>query len=221
MILTEAGQTCYLFVRDAFDRLADGFEAMRRHDDSGVLTVSVSPNFAAKWLVSRIGRFAEAHPDIDLRLSASMRHIDLHREDVDIAIRHGEDQWPDLNAVCLIAETLFPVCSPSLLNGPHPLKRLEDLNHHTLIHVDSDDNWRTWLGAANVKGQDQSPGLSLDLNRLGRRGRRSRSRGYGESDGCQESQCRNDLFHETYSYLRLAMVRSISSDAVMTREFIS
>ncbi len=63
-----------------------------------MLTVTTSPNFASKWLVHRLGRFAEAHPSIDLRISASVQHIDFAREDIDIAIRHGDGQWPQLTS---------------------------------------------------------------------------------------------------------------------------
>jgi DNA-binding transcriptional LysR family regulator len=79
---------------------------------SGTITVSTSPDFAAKWLVSRLGRFAEAYPEIELKLAALMHRVDFAREDVDLAIRHGDGQWPELDAVNLCTEELFPVCSP-------------------------------------------------------------------------------------------------------------
>ncbi len=166
LVLTEAGQDCQLFVREAFDRLATGFDSILAKDDAGILTVSVSPNFASKWLVSRIGKFTEAYPDIDLRLSASLRHVDLTREDVDVAVRHGEGGWPDLHAVCLIAETRFPVCSPRLMEGPHPLSRRENLIHHTLIHVDTREDWLKWLDAAGVEGLDLSKGAVFNQTSL-------------------------------------------------------
>jgi LysR family glycine cleavage system transcriptional activator len=71
-------------VRDALDRIAMGTERLVQRQSSGALTVSTSPDFAAKWLVHRLGRFAEAHPGIDLRVSATMQHVDFAREDVDI-----------------------------------------------------------------------------------------------------------------------------------------
>lgn len=167
LVLTEEGQNCQVFIREAFDRLATGFDSVLAKDDAGILTVSVSPNFAAKWLVARIGRFTEAYPDIDLRLSASLRHVDLHREDVDVAVRHGEiDQWPDLDAVCLMAETLFPVCSPSLMEGPHPIDRPENLAHHTLIHLDNREDWIKWLDFAGMDGIDLSKGAVFNQTSL-------------------------------------------------------
>src|SRR6058998_1277574 len=94
LIITEAGRQYLAVVRDALDRLAVGTERLVQRQTSGVLTISTSPDFAAKWLVHRLGRFAEAHPHIDLRVSASVQHIDFAREDIDLAIRHGDGQWP-------------------------------------------------------------------------------------------------------------------------------
>src|SRR5262245_39330355 len=76
LVITEAGKAYLEVVRDAFDRVALGTERLLQRQSSGVLTVTTSPNFAAKWLVHRLGRFAEAHPGIDLRVSASLAHVD-------------------------------------------------------------------------------------------------------------------------------------------------
>ena len=74
LVLTEAGREYLAVVRDALDRIGVGTDRLVQRQNSGVLTVSTSPDFAAKWLVCRLGRFAEAHPDIDLRVSATMHH---------------------------------------------------------------------------------------------------------------------------------------------------
>ncbi len=92
LVITEAGRGYLAIVRDAFDRIADGTERLLQRQRGGALTVSTSPNFAAKWLVHRLGRFAEVHPEIDLRVSASANHIDFAREDIDLAIRHGDGE---------------------------------------------------------------------------------------------------------------------------------
>src|SRR5471032_2874153 len=83
LVITEAGRDYLNVVRDAFDRIAVGTERLLQRRESGVLTVSTSPDFAAKWLVNRLSRFAEAHSDIDLRVSATMHHVDFAREEVD------------------------------------------------------------------------------------------------------------------------------------------
>jgi DNA-binding transcriptional LysR family regulator len=111
LVITEAGRDYLAVVRDVFDRLELGTDRLLQRQRSGTITVSTSPDFAAKWLVSRLGRFAEAYPEIELKLAALMHRVDFAREDVDLAIRHGDGQWPELDAVNLCAEELFPVCS--------------------------------------------------------------------------------------------------------------
>ena len=113
LVLTEAGRDYLAAVRDGFDRIALGTERLLQRQNAGVLAVSTSPDFAAKWLVHRLGHFAEAHREIDLRVSATLHHVDFAREEVDLAVRHGEGDWPGLDAVRLSTEQLFAVCSRS------------------------------------------------------------------------------------------------------------
>src|SRR6516225_6146547 len=86
--LTDAGQKYLPLVRDALDRLRTAEDLIRPTRPS-VLTVTVSPNFASKWLVPRLGGFSITHPNLDLRISASLQHVDFSQEDIDLAIRHG------------------------------------------------------------------------------------------------------------------------------------
>jgi LysR family glycine cleavage system transcriptional activator len=158
LVITEAGRAYLEVVRDAFDRIAAGTERLLQRQSGGVLTVSTSPNFAAKWLVHRLGRFAEAHPGIDLRVSASLHHVDFAREDVDLAVRHGDGRWPGLQVTRLCQETLFPVCSPKLARGRYALRRPADLRHHVLLHLDDRRDWAKWLDAAAVEGIDLARG---------------------------------------------------------------
>ena len=157
LVITEAGRRYLEVVRDAFDRLSVGTHRLLQTQKAGALTVTASPNFAAKWLVHRIGRFVEAHPDIDLRVAASHRHVDFTREDIDLAIRHGDGQWPGLSVKRLCIEELFPVCSPKLMRGRRALRAPEDLGRHTLLHVNDRRDWGKWLEAADV--------VSTDINR--------------------------------------------------------
>jgi LysR family transcriptional regulator, glycine cleavage system transcriptional activator len=158
LILTEAGKSYLAVVRDAFDRLAAGTERLLKQENAGSLTVTTSPNFAAKWLVHRLGRFALAHPGIDLRISASLHHVDFTGEDIDMAIRHGDGQWPGLHVTRLCNEELFAVCSPNLLRGRNALRTPSDLKRHTLLHLDRRDDWVKWLEAADASDVDATRG---------------------------------------------------------------
>jgi len=150
LTLTEAGRDYLAVVRDALDRIALGTERLVQRQTSGVLTVSTSPDFAAKWLVYRLGRFAESHPEIDLRVSATAPHVDFAREDVDLAIRHGDGKWPGLDAVRLCSERLFPVCSPKLISGRNRIKTAADLLKFPLLHLNDWTTWSRWFEAAGV-----------------------------------------------------------------------
>lgn len=162
--LTEAGQACLAGVTDGFDRLAEAMARLADDDAGGIVTVSATPSFTAKWLVPRIERFAAAEPDIDLRISASMEVIDFRRDEVDLAVRFGAGRYDGLVVEKLFDESFLPLCAPALLAGEHPLRAPEDLRHHTLLHVDSPQfaqvlaEWRMWLKAAGVTGVDATRG---------------------------------------------------------------
>src|SRR4051812_45880276 len=144
LAITEAGRTYLVVVRDAFDRIAGGTERLLQRQNGGALTVSTSPNFAAKWLVHRLGGFSEGPPEIDLRVSASTQHVDFAREDIDLAIRHGDGAVPGLHVTRLCVEELFPVCSPKLLQGRNPLRRPSDLSRFPLLHITDRQGWSQW-----------------------------------------------------------------------------
>lgn len=162
LIITGSGRGYLEVVRDALDRIAAGTERLLQRHSAGALTVSTSPNFASKWLVHRLGRFAEAHPGIDLRVSASLHHVDFAREDVDLAIRHGDGQASGLDVTRLCEEEIAPVCSPKLLRGRDGLRQPTDLARHTLLHVNDRIDWVKWLDAAGVGNVDLSRGPVLN-----------------------------------------------------------
>src|ERR1700750_1097012 len=151
LIITEAGRAYLTVVRDALDRLAVGTDRLLQRQNAGVLTVSTSPDFAAKWLVHRLGHFAEAHPEIDLRVSATLHHVDFAREEVDLAVRHGDGNWPGLDTVRLSSEQLFVVCSPKLLSGKRRISKPADILKFPLIHMDSRADWKNWLQGAGIE----------------------------------------------------------------------
>ena len=164
LLLTDAGQMALPALRDGFDKLAEASERLRAHDARGMLTVSVSPSFAAKWLVPRLDDFRAQHPDIDVRLDASDTIVDLARGEADLSIRYGPGGYRDLRVDLLFAAEVFPVCAPGLCDGPRPLREPADLRRHTLLHVDWSEQgetwpgWRMWLLAAGAEGVDATRG---------------------------------------------------------------
>ena len=132
--LTEAGRAYLPGLRDAFDQIDLATKRLTPRSENRSLKISVLPSFAAKWLMPRLAGFQIRHPDIDVLVSASDGLIDFVHDDFDLALRYGPGIYPGLQTDFLMGDQVFPVCSPRLLEGERPLRRPEDLSHHTLLH---------------------------------------------------------------------------------------
>jgi LysR family transcriptional regulator, glycine cleavage system transcriptional activator len=154
-------------VRAAFNDLRLATDQLLRKGEDNVLTVSTLASLAVKWLLPRLSTFQKAHPKIDVRITTSTNLVEFRSGDVDAAIRYGRGHWPGLRADWLMADELFPVCSPALLTSRRPLRTPEDLRDHVLLHTgasDSDD-WRLWLTAAGLPTEiSKQPGITFDLS---------------------------------------------------------
>jgi LysR family glycine cleavage system transcriptional activator len=171
LLLTDAAQTALPALREAFDRLAEAASLLTAAVDGRRLTLTAAPSFAAKWLVPRLGRFEEAHPQVDVWLSADMELVDFTAGEVDLAIRYGSGRYPGLESVRLMNETVIPVASPDLI-AANPLNDPSDLSHHILLHdgsPDADDScpdWSMWLAARGMKGVDGNRGPRFNQSSL-------------------------------------------------------
>ena len=160
--LTATGATYATSVRDVLGRLAAATAAIMDQQSMGVLNISTLDSFAAKWLIPRLFRFRQAHGDIDVRLATSAKLADFVNDGIDIAIRYGSGRYPGIKAELLMREEVFPVCSPMLVKGTHPLKSAADLKHHTLIHDAFEIDWAMWLKTAGVEGVDPHRGPQFE-----------------------------------------------------------
>lgn len=168
LVVTEAAKRALPELAKGFAHLRRAVEDVRGGALAGPLVISVIPSFAARWLVPRLGGFVTAYPDVEVTVRAELRSVDFAREDVDLGIRYGKGIYPGLDTRLLLTEEVFPVCAPSLLSGPKPLRRIEDLRHHTLLHdraLTSEEPalyWRHWLRDAGVTGfdPDRGPGFT-------------------------------------------------------------
>lgn len=168
LVPTDAARAALPDIRAGFDRLSMGLSRLKDASDSGVLTVTVSPAFAAKWLLPRIERFQQAHPDTDLRLDTNQRSVDFLVDGIDVGVRYGAGVWPGLTTVRLMDEEIYPVCSPSLRDQLPTLTEPGDLARYTLLHdLTLEQNsgfptWRTWLDAAGFPEIDAEHGLRIN-----------------------------------------------------------
>lgn len=157
LIPTEAAERALVDIRAGLARLAQGLDRLKEASPNGLLTVAVSPAFAAKWLLPRIERFQAAWPDTDVRLDTNLKPVDFVSQQIDIGVRYGLGVWPELVAEKLMDEEVYPVCSPALLQRRGRLDRPADLMRETFIHDLSMDGrlgfptWDMWLEKAGVR----------------------------------------------------------------------
>ena len=169
LLLTDTGQLLLSELSEVFQSLDRAMERVIESDSRGALTLSVAPTFAVMWLIPRLQKFYALHPDLDVRISTGLSLIDFHRDDFDAAIRLGSGQWLGLEAIELFDETVTPMCSPRLLEGPDAIRSPDDLSKHVLLHNHSMDydpeapTWETWLQAAGATGVDASRGTHFSL----------------------------------------------------------
>lgn len=156
VLLTDAAQAALPMVRDAFDQIAEAGRIMQAPARKGRVMVSSAPSFAAKWLAPRLESFHSQHADVEAWVSADSGLTDFTVADADIAIRYGGGDYDGLKSEKLLDETVLPVCSPGLLEGPDAIRKPEDLAKHTLIHDVSTEvdpscpDWTSWLQARGV-----------------------------------------------------------------------
>jgi LysR family glycine cleavage system transcriptional activator len=159
LALTRQGDDYLEVARDALDRIAIGTDRLLGRGPP-LLTISASPDFVARWLVRRIGRFATLHPAIPLRIQAQAEHADFAADGVDVAIRHGGGRWPGLVALPLGPERVFPVCSPAFLDLRGGIA-VADLPRLPLLRLEGSSAWEAWFLAARVPGP-VPPGTTLN-----------------------------------------------------------
>ena len=169
--LTEAGGILLRGAQSAFGHLSRAMDALHALNHSPVLTVSVPPSVAMKWLVPRLETFRNRHSDIDVRISTDIELPSLIAGDVDIAVHYGNGDYPGLTAELLVANSVAPMCSPKLCHGDPPLRRPEDLRHFTLLHdIGGDEagnpayDWGAWLARHGVADVDATLGLRFNTS---------------------------------------------------------
>jgi len=150
--LTEAGAAYYPFLRDAFDRIAQGTGLVSRQALAGELMIQVYVTVAVKWLIPRLHRFQAAEPEIVVRMSTNQLdwEFDPATGDLGIICTRKADR-PNLHYAHLFDARLFPVCSPAIAQGGTGLRQPAELVNHTMLQLyTAEDDWRAWLEAAGV-----------------------------------------------------------------------
>ncbi|MEM1300563.1 MAG: transcriptional regulator GcvA [Pseudomonadota bacterium] len=151
--LTEAGRALQPGTAEGFDQLRDAVRAVARLRDDAGLTITAGPAFTAKWLAPRFFRFANKHPEVELRFVATLRVMDFQRDGIDAAIRFGQSISDNEYGEELAEEWMTPVCTPALAEQI----RQDGIGAATLLHdesiefLDPAPNWRAWSKAAGME----------------------------------------------------------------------
>ena len=155
--LTEAGRTLAPGCSNAFAQLGAAWAATRRMLDATSLNVTAGPAFTAKWLAPRLYDFAQAHPEIELRFSASLRIMDFDRDQIDVAIRFGDGQDTGLWSLPLADEWVTPVMTPELAARyptPSALRDAVLIVDQSIDFIDPPCTWETWFRAAGLSAPE-------------------------------------------------------------------
>ncbi|SQJ18850.1 Gcv operon activator [Serratia rubidaea] len=150
MRLTEAGASIHPRLSDAFAQIDRSLEELKTRESPQCLTISTVAAFAASWLVPRLGNFQQRHPGIEVRVEATANLVDLRRDRVDIALRHGLGDYPGLAVTPLMSPVLVPVASPHLLTADQTLSEPADCLNYPLLHNSDRTDWSLWLSAHGV-----------------------------------------------------------------------
>lgn len=167
--LTPAAKAALPGLQEGFTALEEAVDRIRMFGESKwVITVCAEPLFATKWIVPRLHRFYERCPEAEVRLQASLNTIDCNRgllpseesfkrAGIDVSVRLGLGEYPDLDAELLFELEMVPMCSPAVAetrSSPASLLELPLLSDRSLSRFENRPGWREWFKHANVSLND-------------------------------------------------------------------
>jgi len=150
--LTTEGQVYLLSIMESLEQLEKASRQLVNRNAKGMLNISLLPSFATKWMAKRIWKFQDKFPDIEVSISAFEWLADFNKEDIDVAIRYGRGNWPNVYCELLFEERVYPICNrkvnKSLGNNPDP----SILFDFKLLHDDfSTEDWDMWFKKAEIE----------------------------------------------------------------------
>jgi LysR family glycine cleavage system transcriptional activator len=166
IFLTDAGQGYLPPIRNAFRQITEATKRLAVSGDTGVLTVSAAPFFAAAWLVPRLKAFQDAHPAFDVQVVTGKTLADFERDGVDVAIRHGLGRYPGLCTERVLAVEIVPVAAPDLVARFGLPATPADLTRWPLVHEIERKGWHFWFQAQGVADIAAPRGASFDDSTL-------------------------------------------------------
>jgi LysR family glycine cleavage system transcriptional activator len=172
IVLTDAGQLFLPMISAGFEQFNEAVSLVRQQRSDGPLTITSAPSFVSKWLIPRLASFKAQYPQVDVRIDTSDRLVDFAHEDIDVGIRFGDGEYPELETLFLFSFDLIPVCSPELLQQGDALKQVSDLKNFTLLHSNYDEldpgwpDWAMWLKVVDAEEVDANHGIYFNQSDL-------------------------------------------------------
>lgn len=151
--LTPQGHELFETVSQSLRHIAETAERLSRTDDRNRVSIAANNSVAFLWLRSRLARYMQDFPEVDVQLVATDRLHDFQEDGMDLAIRYGAGKWAETDATLLFEEEVFPVCAPAYLNGRSRRITSDALSQETLLHiVPRGPDWITWAQLLSALG---------------------------------------------------------------------
>lgn len=145
VMLTAEGHSLFKELSQGFEHILRGVQSIHNDAEPNRLSISTLPSFAQHWLVPRIQGFREQYPELSLLLEPNNKLVTFQDDSVDICIRYGEGQYPDVESRLLMEDIIYPVCHP-LYQEQHNIHTIHDLHKADLIEDTWPDmDWSLWL----------------------------------------------------------------------------
>lgn len=164
--LTAAGERLFTDVTLTFDQLLASAHAVQQRARTDYVTLSASSAFNFYWMMPRLADLQSKHPGFDLRLQGSDREPDIDAEDISLAVRRGDGNWPGCESALIAPEAIYPVAAPQVLSAATNLRSLPSLLHQRLIHLEEPirerPTWQQWFAHFNVTTAASAQGLRLN-----------------------------------------------------------
>lgn len=155
--LTAEGDELHAVLATSFSRAAAVIERLRSRHGGDTITIGASTAVASLWLIPRIARLWQKHPEIRINHRISDITGDIRSTDADLAVRYGSGKWQGETSVLLFKDTILPVCSRAFAES-HPVTRLEELKSLPLLQLEAvDAGWMSWNEWFRLYGMRSAP----------------------------------------------------------------
>jgi LysR family glycine cleavage system transcriptional activator len=147
--LTAAGRRYLEQIDPALRQIQAATEGLLRPAGRNVVRLTLPPSLAATWLIPKLGVFERDHPDVELQLVPTTRVLDLKRDQVELAVRHGKGVWQGIEAAFLLEEKALPVCAPGYLR-PDEEPAIGLRRARLIVNARFPDEWEEWARARGL-----------------------------------------------------------------------